>query len=182
MVPEQNRKLLLPAGLSSRSDLTLVITELENIDKFLQGSALRQPGSNMQLPKTSKVFEQLVSGSNLNMLVAQDRLYLAKSLNWLRSNAPMIHVSFATDPSPVFVQKLTEWLRINIAPFLFIQIGLHPNIGAGCVVRTTNKYFDFTLRKRFAKHRELLMQQIKTGTSEQSPVSAPNTLLSKESS
>lgn len=161
MVHEIQRKLSLPSGLNSKSDLSRLILEMESIEKFLRDGAIRQTGSAMQLPKTSKLFDTLVNDTKLNLLVEEDRKYLTQTLNWLRNNAPIIHISFSSDPSPVFISKLTDWLRKNIAPYVFIQVGLHPNIGAGCVVRTTNKYFDFTLRKRFESQRELLMREIK---------------------
>jgi len=37
---------------------------------------------------------------------------------------------------------------------------LQPTIAAGCIVRTTNKYFDFSLRQDFTDKRELLLKQI----------------------
>jgi hypothetical protein len=57
--------------------------------------------------------------------------------------------------------KLTAWLRTNIHPTLLITVGLQPGIGAGCVVRTANKYFDLSLGKSFVKKRELLMQRLR---------------------
>jgi F0F1-type ATP synthase delta subunit len=97
------------------------------------------------------------------MLQTEDREYLLKSLGWMRQQAPVLHISFSTDPSAAFMERLTTWLRQNISPFVLVQVGLHPNIGAGCVVRTTNKYFDFSLRQRFLSQRELLMQQLIAG-------------------
>lgn len=159
MIDEQ-KKLLLPTALSTQSDLSRTIGELEALDNFLREGSIRQPGSPMQLPKTSKVFEELVNGSKLNMLQPSDREYLQKSLLWMREHAPVIHISFSSDPSALFLEKLTTWLRHNISPFVLVQVGLHPNIGAGCVVRTTNKYFDFSLRQRFISQRDILMQQL----------------------
>jgi F0F1-type ATP synthase delta subunit len=71
-------------------------------------------------------------------------------------------MSFSADPSPQFTQKLAAWLRQEIHPFVLLQVGLQPNIGAGCVVRTTNKYFDFSLRERFKSKRPLLMEKLKS--------------------
>ena len=48
------------------------------------------------------------------------------------------------------------WLRREIHPLVLMTVGLQPNIGAGCIVRTTNKYFDFSLRQDFANKRDLL--------------------------
>lgn len=169
----ENRALLLPAGLSTQSDLSHVTRELEKLDEFLRASAIRQPGSPMQLPKSSKLFEELVAGSKLNMLQAEDREYLLKSLTWLREHGPVLHMSFSSEPSTIFVEKLTNWLRKNISPFVLLQIGLRPNIGAGCVVRTTNKYFDFSLRKHFLAQRDLLMLQIAGETPAVNKVAEP---------
>lgn len=178
--PEQKqRSILLPVALATRSDLSRVIHELEKVDDFLRQSAIRQPGSPMQLPKTSKVFEELVNGSHLNMLLDDDRQYLEHSLEWMREKAPVMHVAFSTDPSPLFLERLITWLRQNISPYVLIRIGLHPNIGAGCVVRSTNKYFDFSLRQRFASKRELLLEQLgvvrTAATPEPAPVAPPET-------
>lgn len=165
MVPD--RKLTLPTGLNSKSDLSRLILEIESVENFLRDGAIRQTGNAMQLPKASKLFDNLVSDTKLNLLVAEDRKYLAQTLNWFRTNAPTIHISFSSDPTPIFIAHLTAWLRENIAPYIFVQVGLQPNIGAGCVVRTTNKYFDFTLRKRFESQRDLLMREIKAEPNEQ---------------
>lgn len=169
MEPKTERQLKIPEGLTSRADISRIINELDSIENFLRDTAIRQPGSPMQLPKTSKLFDELVSTSQLNMLAKADRQYLSESLKWLRDNAPVLHISFSSDPSPLFVQRLTSWLRQHISPFIFLQIGLHPNIGAGCVVRTTNKYFDFSLRRRFASQRALLMKELLAGSSSTAP-------------
>ena len=158
--PEQQRSILLPVGLATNTDLSRIIRELEDVDAFLRQSAIRQPGSPMQLPKTSKVFEDLVSGSKLNMLVEDDRQYLHHSLEWMREKSPVLHVAFSAEPSPMFMERLITWLRQQVSPFLLVRVGLHPNIGAGCVVRSTNKQFDFSLRQRFEKQRPLLLEQL----------------------
>ena len=69
-----------------------------------------------------------------------------------------MHISFSADPSPLFTQKLITWLRAELHPLVLIQIGIQPNMGAGCVVRTTNKYFDFSLRSRFKEKGAVLTQ------------------------
>lgn len=163
MEPDK-KTLVLPMQLATLSDLSRVARELEELDLFLRDGAIRQPGSPMQLPKSSKLFEDLVAGSKLNMINAGDREYLQQSLGWLREHAPLLHISFGSEASVTFVEQLTIWLRKNISPLALIQVGLHPNIGAGCVVRTTNKYFDFSLRKHFMAQRELLMHQLLTET------------------
>jgi hypothetical protein len=71
-----------------------------------------------------------------------------------------MHISFSADPSPVFTDKLMTWLRREIHPFVLLTVGLQPNIGAGCIVRTTNKQFDLSLRQDFKAKRDLLLEQL----------------------
>ena len=75
-----------------------------------------------------------------------------------------MHISFSADPSPLFTQKLIAWLRSEIHPLVLLQIGLQPNMGAGCVVRTSNKYFDFSLRDRFKSKGEMLAKIMQEAT------------------
>lgn len=154
------KTLVLPITITTQADLSRAISELEALDNFLRAGAIRQPGTPMQLPKTSKFFEDLVNSNKLNMLLPEDRESMIKSLAWVRLQAPILHVSFSVDPSTIFLEKLTTWLRQNISPLVLVQVGLRPNIGAGCVLRTTNKHFDLSLRQRFLGQREMLMKQL----------------------
>jgi hypothetical protein len=69
-------------------------------------------------------------------------------------------MSFASDPSAVFTVKIVIWLRTNIHPYLLLQVGLEPRIAAGCIVRTPNKQYDFSLRRHFTDQREQLINAI----------------------
>ena len=153
-------KMRLPAGVVTRTHVGSLSQEAESIDNFLTQAAIRQPGSSLQLPKTSRLFDELVSVNQLNMLHAADRKLIGQFLLVLRTKAPTLHISFNNDPSALFLNKLVVWLRQNIHPFLLIRIGLQPNIGAGCVVRTTNKYFDFSMKQLFDNNRELLISKL----------------------
>ena len=75
------------------------------------------------------------------------------SLKELQDQAAVLHISFSADPPGTYIQKIVGWLRQNVDQSILVQVGLQPNIGAGCIVRTTNKSFDFSLRKYFeSKH------------------------------
>lgn len=154
-------QLRLPMQLVTRSDAGRLAREAETVDNFMRQAAIRQPGSAMQLPKTTSLFEEVVSTNKLNLLKENDRKYLQEFLLAIRSSAPVLHISFSCEPSPIFQQKLVTWLRQQLHPFVLLQIGLYPNIGAGCVVRSTNKYFDFSLRQRFMAQRELLIAKLR---------------------
>jgi F0F1-type ATP synthase delta subunit len=170
--------LQLPVSVVSRVDVGRLLREVEAIDSFLKQSAIREPGTQVKLPKTSRLFDEVVQVNKINVLHEDERVRLHHFLTEVRADAPTVHMSFSADPAPAFTQRLITWLRSEVHPVVLLQVGLQPNIGAGCVVRTTNKYFDFSLRSRLKEKGDVLAQLLKAGSSakaaEAAPVEAPN--------
>ncbi len=154
-------QLQLPMSIVGYSDVGHLLTETEQVDNFLRQAAIRETGTPMQLPKTSKLLEELVDANKLNLLEEHDRDMLLNLLKAVRAKAPVIHISFNNDPSPIFLERLITWMRQQLHPFVLLQIGLNPSIGAGCVLRTTNRFFDFSLRHQFTEQRGLLMYKLR---------------------
>jgi G3E family GTPase len=98
----------------------------------------------------------MVQLNKLDLAQPGHRAALRQFLASVKASSPVLHLSFSADPAPAFLEKLMAWLRREIHPALLVTIGLQPTIGAGCLLRTTNKYFDFSLRQRFADKRQLL--------------------------
>lgn len=152
---------VLPLTIITSVDLGRVNRELANVEDFSLQSSVRNAGKQPQLPRTSKGLEDLASMHNCNLLVEVDRQALRRIVDELRQGAPVLHFSFATDPSPSFLTKLVTWLRNEIDPNTLLSIGLQPGIAAGCIVRTHNKYFDFSLRKHLERQSKLLIDSLK---------------------
>jgi F0F1-type ATP synthase delta subunit len=144
----------------SPSDLKRARREVETVDDFLHQAGLRQGGKSVKMPQTSRLVEGLVSDSGTNLLQNTDRAQLISYLSDLVDHAPVLHFSFASEPSAAFMVKLIVWLRTNIHPQVLVHLGLQPSIAAGCVVRTANKQFDFSLTQAFEKQRELLVASL----------------------
>lgn len=155
-----DKDLQLPISIVSRVDVGRLLREIEGLEEFLKQASIREPGTAVKMPRTSRLFEDLISSNQLNPLLDGDRQRLHTFLISVKAKAPVLHMSFSADPSPLFTQKLIAWIRENIHPFALMQPGLQPNIGAGCMVRTTNKYFDFSLRQHFLKRRDVLVGRI----------------------
>jgi len=149
--------LQLPLSVVGKIDIGRLTREVEAIDNFLTQAAIRQPGTPVKMPKTSRLFDETVEINKLNVLHDDDRARLQAFLTQVKSSAPVLHMSFSADPSPLFTQKLVAWLRSELHPLVLLQVGMQPNMGAGCVVRTTNKYFDFSLRSRFKDNGKVLV-------------------------
>ena len=160
----------LPAAVVEPADIRRLSRELEELDDFLRQANIRKGGEATAAPKVTKTLDALADANGLNLLQAVDRAKAASFLDELVRNAPVVHMSFATDPSAAFTAKIVTWLRKNIHPLLLVQIGLQPSIAAGCIVRTNNKVFDFSLRQYVVERKDLLTKAIGSmETSKQPP-------------
>lgn len=159
--PEPVRRMAgLPAQVTGPVDVGRLIRELEAMDNTLLQLSVRAGGSEMKLPRVSHLMEQTAQLNKLNLLQAADRKILEQFLAAIKKESPIVHVSFSADPAPAFIEKLVTWLRQEIHPAVLLTVGLQPTIGAGCIVRTINKQFDFSLRQDFFKKKDLLRKAL----------------------
>ena len=152
--------LVLPIEIVGPVDISRLLRELEAVEDFLDQAAIRQPGSSLKLPRTSRLLDEFIATNKLNLLQPDNRLQVRTFLESLQQHAPVVHMSFASDPSAAFTGKIIVWLRSNIHPQLLMRVGLEPTIAAGCVLRTNNKRFDFSLRQHFASERDGLIKKL----------------------
>lgn len=150
------KKLALPVMVVGPIEIGRLVRELADIDEALLQLGIREGGKTTKMPQTSRQMDELIEHNKLNLLHDDDRKELTAFLVALRQKAPVIHMSFSADPSAAFLEKLVTWLRREIHPDVLLTIGLQPNLGAGAVMRTTNKYFDLSLRQDLAKKGNLL--------------------------
>lgn len=150
----------LPESIASSTDLSRVYRELQSVEDFFHQSSLRTPGSQSSLPKTTKNLENLFETNGVSVLEKASRQNMLDVLGKLNDKAPVIHISFATEPTASFMEKVVGWSRKNINSYLLINVGLQPNVIVGCNVRTTNKVFDMSLRNRFESSKHILKERI----------------------
>jgi hypothetical protein len=150
----------LPLLVISPGDINRLGRELDAIDDGLPEDTVRKDDDSAKAPKTSQLMDQLVDLNKLNLAHKGDRQLLGQFLAAVQKQAPVMHMSFSADPSPAFMEKLVTWLRREIHPQILVTIGLQPTIGAGCIVRTTNHQFDFSMRQDFVKKRALLIEKL----------------------
>lgn len=161
MAPNANSPLKLPAIVVGTTDVARLRRELEALYDYLHQAALRhQKADEIKLPKTSRALDELTRLNGIDLMDRDQYDQLTVRLEQVFSSAPKLHISFAADPSSAFTAKLTEWLRANIHPSVLIQVGLQPNIAAGCVVRSTNKQFDLSLRRHLDAAKPKLLERL----------------------
>jgi len=155
-----SQSITLPVGIVSPTDIARLTREIEAIENFFRDQKIRVGGESNAMPRLSKLMDQLASENKINLLVEDDRNKIMTILEQLHKSAPILHISFSVDPPGAYVQKVVAWLRNNVHEYALVTVGLQPNIGAGCVVRTTNKMFDFSLREFFAEKRDFFVEKL----------------------
>lgn len=153
-------QILLPNDVISPTDIYRLIRELEVLDNFFRQSEIRSGGTPQSPPRYSRLLDSVVTRNEINLLDQSARDSLLESMRTLSETAPVIHMSFSVDPPGAYIQKIVAWLRENLQQDILLRTGLQPNIGAGCVVRTTNHAYDFSLRKYFDSKREYFGQKL----------------------
>ncbi len=153
-------KLKLPLGVVDQGDVMRLARELGALDDFFVGAAVRKAGSPQQPPKTTRLLGQLAEANGANLLEKSDRAVLKLGLENLIENAPVVHMSFASEPSPKSVEPILDWFRRQVHPQTLLQVGLAPSIAAGCVLRTPNKFFDLSIRVHLQKQAHFLNELI----------------------
>ena len=165
----ETQSILLPTLVVTPVDVSRLRREIEALGEYLRQASLRKGGDvTPKLPKTSRMLDELAALNKVNLLQVDERDRLDGGLLSVQHDAPVIHISFSSDPSSAFMNKIIVWFRENINPSVLLSIGLQPTIAAGCIVRTPNHYYDFSLRKRFEAQRNVLVEMLQrqTGTNE----------------
>lgn len=153
-------ELRLPLDVVSKSDTSQLTRELTSLNDFFISVGKRKPGSRVHLPPLSRLLEKLAQENNANLINEKQRQQLLQGLKNISSSAPILHISFASEPSPLVVEKILDWLRTNIDVRILLQVGLQPSIAAGCELRTPNKTFDMSLRSHLKTQQDFLVQLI----------------------
>ncbi len=153
----------LPLGIMTVIDLRQIARELAALDEFSFQSSIRTAGRQPALPKTSRELDELARDNSINLLAEADRQKLVAFVQELSQTAPVIHISFASEPSRAFLSQIVSWFRQQVHPQVILQVGLQPSIAAGCTIRTTNKFFDFSLRQYFSGKHQLLIDKLVEG-------------------
>jgi hypothetical protein len=186
MADQSKGQIVLPERLVSSVDLSRTIRELEALDESLRQAELRKPGEPTKLSRSSVTLEEMAKLNNIALTDGVQRQQMLAVLKAFYQNAPRIHMSFAAEPSANFVRKILVWMRSNLSPIIVLEIGLQPTLAAGCMIRTTNKMFDMSLRHRFADNRYILVEKIteigaaKESAEESLAIAAANAKLAAE--
>ena len=156
---------VLPVQLSGRTDINRLLRELQKLEEVLVG----EESKKTLTPKVTALLNQTALVNGYKLLERTHRQHIAEQLTKIRDHAPLLHISFAAEPSPKVTETVLTWLRANVHRYALLQIGLRPAIAAGCVLRTPNKIFDMSLGASLQKQTPYLLELLKGATRDQPP-------------
>src|SRR4051812_41072623 len=114
--------LKLSNNIISQVDISRILRELKSLDDFFISTKARSAGTPMQLPKLTRLLDQLARDNKFNLLDEAHRKALYKELDQVKVKSPLIHISFAAEPSPKAIEKILVWFRTNIHPQILLQV------------------------------------------------------------
>lgn len=151
----------LPITVVGPSEVAKLLRELNRLDDFFVSAAARKSGEATGTPpRITRMLDELARTNEINLLEAKSRKDLSERLKKMQTDVPSLNISFAAEPSPKAFEQILLWFRNNVHPHTLIQIGLQPSIAAGCVLRTPNKIFDFSLASKLKGQEEYLAKLI----------------------
>jgi F0F1-type ATP synthase delta subunit len=159
-VDRVSSELALPTAIVSHADVFHLIRELETIGEALTRVVNKE--NPTAFSEVSQHLKLVAEGNKLNFVNKTDVDRALRFFEHLKQKAPRVHMSFASEPKPEVLIRLVEWFRQNVHPNILLQNGLQPDIAAGCILRTTNKYYDFSFRNRFKEEKTKLAQSLRT--------------------
>lgn len=156
---QQGVKIALPEAVISPADVSRLRRGAGDLADYLNQMAIKNGDEPLPKPRTG-LLADFGAANDLDLSHVEDCRQAVNKLSQLQKLAPVVHISFAAEPSDAFMRKIAAWFRANINPLTLITVGLQPSVAAGCYLRTTNRYFDLSLRKHLIDSRGQLVERL----------------------
>lgn len=153
----------LPAGIVGQSDVKRLLRELENYEETAhQRSLTKNRGIKSRPRYHSQLLQEVAADFSLKIDRQNDRKTLISFLNNIKSSSPTLNVYFATEPTNSAVQQLISWFRTEIHPATLLEIHIRPSILGGCIIRSSNKVFDYSHAAKSEEADKILSKKLKS--------------------
>lgn len=116
------------------------------------GASAKAPEPFVLSPEMGDLLGNSDDAAKLSMAELED--WQTQLGEWLKK--PVVHLTFAVPPTVGIKADMVKWFRKEISPDLLVRFGINRNIIGGLVVRTTGHIYDFSFRKQFLQHQNLI--------------------------
>lgn len=157
--------LVLPIFIRSKEQVQKLVTEILQIDDFLNKAQVRQAGSKMTLPHTTSVLDKFAEANQRNVLNHTQRMEMAKFLRDVYKFAPVVQLFVPIGDGSAMSEGVASWFRSTVHAQTLFKLTPYPQLsGGGAIVRIKHKTYDFSLRKQFDNATPVLKEALRGGT------------------
>lgn len=145
-------KLTLPDTIASRQDLSSLLLEIRNYNKWLNHESVKNKVTRAPIAPAPALTE--AGTVLLRSLSAQKRLTpegideLLRALETHKKTAPSITMTLAGLPPQTLKNELVAWCRTNLHPAIMINFNVNSTLLGGMVVRYGSRVFDWSFRRQ----------------------------------
>ena len=142
-------ELKLPNTIGGKRDLILATRQVEQIlndrlqDEVREKFGAQKVGTKAGQQMLNELLEVNKLKDDTNTLKK-----LVQQLEGIKQHAPQIRVSYSQEPDQDLYKKTVAWFRKEIHPGVLVQVGVQPTIGAGFVLQTPARRYDFSLKTK----------------------------------
>lgn len=160
----ESSEYTLPSAIITRADLARLMREVEDLDNELGAQKARShtkgEEGTYRLPSVSQGLSDFAELNSVDLVDDQARMGLKKQLKHIKNKAPVMHLTFATEPDFMSLKQLAEYIRKELHPQALLHTGLQPSLVGGVYMRTPNKAYDFSVRAKLAQNRVVIQQDM----------------------
>ncbi|MBA3679304.1 hypothetical protein H0W80_03915 [Candidatus Saccharibacteria bacterium] len=143
----------LPNTFSRRQQLERVLDQVQKLKPAVFDTAQKWP---LEL-------QEFTQANNISVFTTTTQANLASYFKRLLQSAPQISLVMAALPNSEEQAELIGWLRSHIHPQAFMHIAQNSDLLAGCIVRTDNMVYDFSLRSSLFAQSDSLAMRLQNG-------------------
>ncbi len=141
--------LKLPNSIGGKRDLILATRQVEQIlNDRLQDEVRERFGAKKVGTKAGQQMLGELLETNKLKDDTQSLKQLLQQLEGIRQHSPQIRISFAQEPDQDLYKRIVAWFRTEIDPGVLVQIGVQPAIGAGFILKSPMRRYDFSLKTK----------------------------------
>lgn len=146
--------LKLPLSIDTPQSLETVRYDVEQLRAWLSDSTIkRRAGAKLnpeppRAPQTEEVLADWLKGHAPTIVKLSELLAEMRELNPVTA-----HITLVTMPGESTRQQIVTWLRTNCRADVLVGFSADRTIGGGIIIRTPNRIFDYSFRKRLSEGR-----------------------------
>ena len=153
----------LPSSVATKAQLLNLRKNLDDVLETMTQNRVRIHEQVQVEPSPS------VSGA-LASLLATNKLHptadvIRQLQQWVEAllhHAPVVRLTFSSDPGPKELNRMIEWFRQESGKVVLLHIGIQPTVAAGVIIRTTSHRYDLSLRAELLKRTDQFVDAINT--------------------